>query len=111
MTYLSNEFFETALLAVKEQLEDLITTPKSEREPPDKFAKNLSALMKAQADTQSQFEAFRAKTEAKKYTRYEDMPPPTPEDEARFDAEFQRILSELFDEDEVKNKTGDAGGV
>jgi len=36
----------------------------------------------------------------KKYTRYVDMPPPTPEDEAQFDAEFQKILSELFDDDE-----------
>ena len=35
-----------------------------------------------------------------KYTRYVDMPPPTPEDEAEFDREFQKILSELFDEDE-----------
>ena len=95
MTYLSNEFFETALLAVKEQLEDLITTPKSEREPPDKFAKNLSALMKAQADTQAQFEAFRAKTEAKKYTRYEDMPPPTPEDEARFHDRFRSLIHRI----------------
>ena len=37
---------------------------------------------------------------AVKYMRYEDMPPPTPEQEAEFDAEFQRILNELFDEDE-----------
>jgi len=36
----------------------------------------------------------------KKYTRYVDMPPPTPEDEAEFDREFQQILSELFDGDE-----------
>lgn len=100
MTDLTDEFFEAALLAVKEQLEDLITTPKSERAPPDQFAKSLSALMKAQADTEAQYDAFRAKSFAKKHTRYEDMPPPTPEDEARFDAEFQKILSELFGEDE-----------
>ena len=109
MTDLSNEFFEATLSAVKEQLEDLITTPKSERAPPDKFAKDLSALLKAQAETQAQYEAFRAKTEAKKYTRYEDMPPPTPEDEARFDAEFQQILADLFDEDDEEDKAGDQG--
>jgi len=32
-----------------------------------------------------------------KYTRYVDMPPPTPEDEAEFDREFQKLLNELFD--------------
>ena len=32
-----------------------------------------------------------------KYTRYVDMPPPTPEDEAAFDREFQKILSQIFD--------------
>jgi hypothetical protein len=31
-----------------------------------------------------------------KYMRYEDMPPPSPEQEAAFDREFQKILSELF---------------
>jgi len=25
--------------------------------------------------------------------RYEDMPPPTPEDEARFEAEFQALIA------------------
>ena len=33
-----------------------------------------------------------------KYMRYEDMPPPTPEQEAEFDREFQKILDELFSE-------------
>jgi len=28
-----------------------------------------------------------------KYMRYEDMPPPTPEDEARFEAEFQALIA------------------
>ena len=41
-----------------------------------------------------------------KYMRYEDMPPPTPEDEARFEAEFQEIMRSIFaqrDEDEKWN--------
>jgi len=37
-------------------------------------------------------------TEDVKYMRYEDMPPPTPEQEAEFDREFQKILDELFSE-------------
>ena len=31
----------------------------------------------------------------KKYTRYVDMPPPTPEDEADFDREFQEIMASI----------------
>jgi len=30
-----------------------------------------------------------------KYTRWEDMPPPTPEDEARFDARFQALVANM----------------
>lgn len=30
-----------------------------------------------------------------KYTRYEDMPPPTPEDEARFQARFEALVGAL----------------
>ncbi len=46
---------------------------------------------------------------AVKYMRYEDMPPPSPEQEADFDREFQKILSELFeaDKDGDENPPGD----
>lgn len=101
MTDLTDEFFATALAGIQERLDDLITQPKSESDPPDKWAKSFSALMKAKADAKDRLEDHRAKAFAKQYTRYEDMPPPTPEDEARFNAEFQRLLSELFDEDEA----------
>ncbi len=32
-----------------------------------------------------------------KYTRYEDMPPPTPEDEARFYARFRELIAGIDD--------------
>ena len=41
-----------------------------------------------------------------KHTRYVDMPPPTPEDEAEFEAEFQQILKELFDARELGPQSG-----
>ena len=100
MTDLTDEFFATALAGIQERLDDLITQPKSESDP-DKWAKSFSALMKAEADAKARLEDHRAKTFAKQHTRYEDMPPPTPEDEVRFDAEFQKILSEIFGEDEI----------
>lgn len=33
-----------------------------------------------------------------KYMRYEDMPPPSPEQEAKFDREFSALLENLFNE-------------
>ncbi len=95
MTDLTDEFFETALAGIQERLDDLITQPKSDGDPPDKFAKSISALMKAKADVLAQQEKEQAKAFAKKHTRYEDMPPPTPEDEARFHAEFESIMREI----------------
>ena len=112
MTDLTDEFFDATLASIQERLTDLITQPKSDGDPPDKWSKSLSALLKAEEDAQARLERRRAKDFAAKHTRYEDMPPPTPEDEARFDAEFRKLLSSLFDEDEgddespVEGKTG-----
>ena len=99
MTDLTDEFFATALAGIQERLDDLITQPKSESDP-DKWAKSFSALMKAEADAKARLEDHRAKTFAKQHTRYEDMPPPTPEDEARFHARFEKLLAEIFDEED-----------
>lgn len=38
-----------------------------------------------------------------KYTRYEDMPPPTPEDEARFLERFKDLISR-FDDEELEER-------
>ena len=100
MTDLTDEFFATALAGIQARLDDLITQPKSESDPPDKWAKSFSALMKAEADAKARLENHRAKTFAKQHTRYEDMPPPTPEDEARFHERFEKLLAEIFDEED-----------
>ena len=55
-------------------------------------------------------EAQEPDEKAKKYTRYVDMPPPTPKDEAEFDGEFQKILSEPFDGEEDELEEGPGGG-
>jgi len=100
MTNLSDEFFETALAGIQERLEDLVTQPKDEGDPTEKWSKSMSALMKTKTDLEARRDAEQAKAFSKTYTRYEDMPPPTPEDEVRFDAEFQKLLSSLFEEEE-----------
>jgi len=97
MTDLTDEFFATALAGIQARLDDLIAQPKSEGDPPDKWAKSFSALMKAEADAKARLEDHRAKTFAKQHTRYEDMPPPTPEDEARFHERFRRIMRDILD--------------
>ena len=46
----------------------------------------------------------------KKYTRYVDMPPPTPEDEAEFHARFNQLLSEIIAEDDDEHEEGPEPG-
>ena len=95
MTDLTNEFFETALAGIQERLDDLITQPKSERGPPGQWSKDYSGLLKAREDTLAQIETRDAKAFAKKHTRYEDMPPPTPEDEARFHDRLRNLIHRI----------------
>ena len=95
MTDLSDEFFEAALASVQERLTDLITQPKSDSDPPDQWSKSFTALVKAEEAAQARLDRHRAKTAATKHTRYEDMPPPTPEDEARFHDEFRIIMRDI----------------
>ena len=96
MKNLTDEFFATALAGIQERLDDLITQPKSDSDPPDKWAKSFSALIKAEADAKVRLDDHRAKAFAKKHTRYEDMPPPTLEDEARFHDRFQAIMRDIL---------------
>ena len=95
MTDLSDEFFEAALASVQERLTDLITQPKSDSDQPDQWSKSFTALVKAEEAAQARLDRHRAKTAATKHTRYEDMPPPTPEDEARFHDEFRTIMRDI----------------
>jgi len=72
LTDLTDDFFATALAGIQARLDDLITQPKSESDPPDKWAKSFSALMKAEADAKA-------------------------EDEARFHERFRRIMRDILD--------------
>ena len=110
MTDLTDEFFETALAGIQERLDDLITQPKSERGPPGQWSKDYSGLLKARADTVAEIEVRAAKTTATKHTRYEDMPPPTPEDEARFHDRFRSLIHRIaMSEEEGESCSGDKG--
>ena len=102
MTDLSDEFFEAALTSVQERLTDLITQPKSDSDPPDQWSKSFTALVKAEEAAQARLDRHRAKTAVTKHTRYEDMPPPTPEDEARFYDRFEKLVKSIAEYDEVE---------
>ena len=99
MTDRHHTILTAGLHEVQERLLELITQPKSEKDPPDKWAKTYSALMKAEADATARLAEHDAKTAAKHHTRYEDMPPPTPEDEERFYARFRKLVGLVNDPD------------
>ena len=88
-------------LALQARLDNILDPPDvadgGEYLPPDKWARSISGLMKALDDTATQRAAIETKIAAQTYTRYEDMPPPTPEDEARFHARFTQLIGEIID--------------
>lgn len=99
MTDLSDEFFDATLASIQERLTDLITQPKSDSDPPEKWSKSFIALLKAEEEARSRLDRRNAQDFAAKHTRYEDMPPPTPEDEARFYERFRKLVGLVNDPD------------
>ncbi len=73
------------------------TQTESQVDPPDRNPKDISITLKALDDVQAQIEKAEAKETAKKYTRWEDLPPPSPEDEERFYEEFKRLFRIVAD--------------
>jgi hypothetical protein len=92
--------------AIQAKLDGLLQSPDTDDNPPDKWARSISTLMKALDDTAQQRAALEAHIAAKTHTRYEDMPPPTPEDEARFDALFKKLYDSIDDEGKIKDPLG-----
>ena len=111
MTDRHHKILTAGLHEVQERLLELITQPKSEKDPPDKWAKTYSALMKAEADAMARLAEHDAKIAAKHHTRYEDMPPPTPEDEARFYDRFRMLVRSIAESDEERDFLGEDEGV
>ncbi|WP_017930140.1 hypothetical protein [Robiginitomaculum antarcticum] len=67
--------------------DDLETEPQPERM--DKLARAISAQLKAHADLTVHNDRAAKACEQQKYTAYEDLPPPSPEDRKRF---IERLL-------------------
>jgi len=66
-------------------------------DPPDRNPRNISITLKALDDVRVQIEKAEAKETARQYTRWEDLPPPSPEDEERFYEEFKRLFRIVAD--------------
>lgn len=97
------DLFKRAEIALQAQLDAILLSVGKEDSPPDsastdKWAKSVSTLMKALDDAAQRRAAAEAKIAAKTYTRYEDMPPPTPEDEARFHERFRQLVGKIIDD-------------
>lgn len=61
----------------------------------DKMARAISAQLKAMADIQTHNERAAQTDEDKKYLRYEDLPPPSPADRARFTQRFIDLVGQI----------------
>jgi len=67
-------------------------------DPPEKFeklARAVSAQLKALRDIEARNADLQESADATRYTRYEDMPPPSPEDRARFIRRFERLYGQV----------------
>jgi hypothetical protein len=61
-------------------------------ETPEKAARGLSITLKALADLQAHRDAIQAREAASEYTRYEDLPPPPPDEVRKFRKLFNKMV-------------------
>ncbi len=62
----------------------------------EKMAKSVSAQLKAIADIEQHNLRLRQSSQDKEYTRYEDLPPPSPQERARIKARFKDVVNQLI---------------
>ncbi len=61
----------------------------------DKIARSMSSTLKCLSDLQAQNDRIRKADSEKKFTRYEDLPPPRPEDRKRFLERLDHLVAEI----------------
>jgi len=61
----------------------------------DKIARSMSSTLKCLSDLQEQNARIRTADTDKKYTRYEDLPPPNPEERRRFLERLDHLVSQI----------------
>ena len=63
----------------------------------DTHARSISTHLKALQDLDNYNAAAAKAAHEKKYTSYEDLPPPSPEDRKRFYGRLQSLIGEAYD--------------
>ncbi|WP_409433475.1 hypothetical protein ACJ3XI_02925 [Litorimonas sp. RW-G-Af-16] len=90
----------THLLAQIAALSNDAAGPPAEME---RLAKSVSAHLKSISDIQSHNERVAAHRFESQYTRYEDIPPPSPADRARFVARLQKLYAEVLSDADIED--------
>jgi hypothetical protein len=72
----------------------------------ERLAKAISFHLKALSDIRQHNLEITELTQDVRHTAYEDYPPPSPEDRARFMARLQKLYSEVAAEDELPDFIG-----
>lgn len=89
---------EAALRIVLNALTDKLDPDSPTDDPPEKTARAISVVIKSLDDISEKRERSLKRQMAESYTSYEDLPPPSPEEDARFYAEFKRLYNSILDE-------------
>jgi len=98
MTQTPTDILLASERALQDKLTALLASMEKEDAPPaENSARGIMALFKALDDIEARRARLAEKNAAKLNTRYEDMPPPTPEDEARFYAQFKSLVGLVDD--------------
>lgn len=72
----------------------------------EKLSKAISSHLKALADIRQHNLEILELAQQDRHTAYEDYPPPSPEDRARFMARIQKLYAEITAEDELPDFIG-----
>jgi len=89
---------EAALRHVLNALTDKLDPDNPTDDPPEKTARAISAVIKSMDDIAEKRERTLKRQMRESYTTYADLPPPSPEEEAQFYAEFKRLYNSILDE-------------
>lgn len=104
MKFIDPAPLERTIAGLLEQLEALPIAP--DQGVPDKYeklAKAISVQMKAVQDIYAYNQRASEHTEQTKYLNYDNLPPPSPEDRARFIKRLTRLYNRINDGGEISS--------
>lgn len=110
MTFIDPAPLERTITSLLEQLEAIPTdVDQSAPEKYEKLAKAISVQMKAVQDIYAYNQRASEQTEHMKYLNYDNLPPPSPEERARFIKRLTRLYNRINDNEEISSATFKSG--